>query len=44
MNNNGKPVNDSFIFHKPAFIYGLHEWTFGKHFFQIDSSILELNH
>lgn len=33
--------NESYLFHKPAFVYGHHEWTFGKHFFQIDSSLLE---
>jgi hypothetical protein len=37
----GNKINDSYIFHKPAFVYGHHEWTFGKHFFQIDSSLLE---
>lgn len=37
----GKQVPDSFVFHKPAFIYGHHEWTFGKHFFQIDASLLD---
>ena len=26
-------TNDTFMFHKPAFVYGHHEWTFGKHFF-----------
>jgi len=39
----GNKINDSYIFHKPAFVYGHHEWTFGKHFFQIDSSLLEKN-
>lgn len=33
--------NDSFIFIKPAYIHGEQEWTFGKHFFQVDSNVFE---
>lgn len=33
--------NDTFIFIKPAYIHGEQEWTFGKHFFQVDSNIFE---
>lgn len=39
LNNNNHQASqkqlhsDSFQFMKPAFVYGHHEWTFGKHFF-----------
>eukprot|EP00347_Sterkiella_histriomuscorum_P016401 403353329 len=33
--------NDCFIFNKPTYIHGEQEWTFGKHFFQVDSAIQE---
>jgi len=41
--NSPSKSNDNYQFHKPAFVYGHHEWTFGKHFFQIDSSLLDKN-
>jgi hypothetical protein len=33
--------NDSYVFNKPAYIHGEQEWTFGKHFFQVDAMIQE---
>ncbi|CDW79206.1 UNKNOWN [Stylonychia lemnae] len=39
--NNRMNANDSFIFNNPAYIHGEQEWTFGKHFFQVDSNIFD---
>ena len=39
--NANKQLPDSYVFHKPTFIYGEHKWTFGKHFFQTDASLIE---
>ena len=31
------------MFMQPGYIHGEQEWTFGKHFFQVESNIIETN-
>lgn len=41
-NTGGKNQNnDCYLFQNPSFIYGQTEWTFGKHFFQVDTNLIE---
>ena len=39
--SNNKQQNDCYSFNRPAFIYGRQEWTFGKHFFQVEANLFD---